>query len=134
MFMKTEFPIKTTPLLSVIIPTFNRAFYILTVLESVLKQTYRNMEVLVVDDGSKDSTKEVLAPYLHKIQYIYQDNRGNAAARNAGLKQAKGKYVAFLDSDDYWAQEKCEKQVAFLEKHPDCAFVYCGAYLINADG
>ena len=132
--MKTEFPIKTTPLLSVIIPTFNRAFYILTVLESVLKQTYRNMEVLVVDDGSKDSTKEVLAPYLHKIQYIYQDNRGNAAARNAGLKQAKGKYVAFLDSDDYWAQEKCEKQVAFLEKHPDCAFVYCGAYLINADG
>lgn len=122
------------PLVSVIVPTFNRAAYLAAALNSALGQTYPNCEIIVIDDGSTDNTKEVVQPYLSKVQYVYQDNKGNAAARNTGLTRAKGKYIAFLDSDDVWLKEKCAKQVAFLEEHPDHAFVYSGTYLIDENG
>ena len=122
------------PLVSVVIPTFNRASYIAQALDSVLHQTYSPLEIIVIDDGSKDNTKEMIKPYLNRIQYIYQENKGNAAARNTGIRRAKGKYIAFLDSDDCWLENKIEKQVAFLEGHSDCAFVYCGTHLIDEKG
>lgn len=123
-----------SPLVSVIIPSYNRAAFICRAVESALSQTYSHLEVIVVDDGSKDNTKDALKPFLSKIKYIYQENRGNAAARNKGLENARGKYVAFLDSDDSWLNDKVARQTAFLEEHADHAFVYCGNYFIDENG
>ncbi len=111
-------------LVSVIIPTFNRADLVREAIQSVLDQTYQNFEIIVVDDGSTDGTEQVLAPYKDKIIYIYQENQGGAAARNTGIKHARGKYIAFLDSDDLWLPEKLEKQLEILEKNEDIAMVY----------
>jgi len=97
-------------LISVIIPTYNRAHSVTESINSVLSQTYVNYEIIVVDDGSTDQTKETLRPYLHKIKYIYQDNKGVSAARNTGIKSAKGDWIAFLDSDDRWLPEKLHRQ------------------------
>ncbi|MFZ5997680.1 MAG: glycosyltransferase family 2 protein [Nitrospirota bacterium] len=106
----------TTPKVSVIIPVYNRVHCITDALESVLQQTYRNIEIIVIDDGSTDATREVLAPYRHKITYIYQDNAGPARARNNGIMRSSGAFIAFLDSDDLWSPEKIEQQVkAFME-------------------
>lgn len=122
------------PLVSVVIPTFNRDKYVIESLESVFNQTYTSTEIIVVDDGSTDTTEEILRPYFSRIRYIKKENNGNAAARNTGLDYAKGEYVAFLDSDDIWLPEKLLKQIEFLENNPRCAFVYCGAYLIDENG
>lgn len=110
-------------MVSVIIPTYNRERYICEALESVFAQTYPEFEVIVVDDGSTDNTEEALKSYLDRIKYIYKSNGGPASARNAGMKASKGKYVAFLDSDDLWLPNKLQLQVTFLEAHPDYAMV-----------
>ncbi|MEI6614258.1 MAG: glycosyltransferase family A protein, partial [Chrysiogenales bacterium] len=83
---------------SVIIPTYNRAHFIAESIESILSQTYKDYEIIIVDDGSTDNTREVLKPFLNKIHYIFQENKGGAEARNTGIKKANGKYIAFLDS------------------------------------
>jgi glycosyltransferase involved in cell wall biosynthesis len=101
-------------LVSVIIPTYNRADTIERAVQSVLDQTYREMELIVVDDGSTDNTEDVLRPYSGKIILIKQDNAGPSAARNAGIAAAKGAAFAFLDSDDVWLPEKVELQVRNL--------------------
>lgn len=111
-------------IVSVIIPTYNRAKFITQSIDSVLSQTYKNFEIIVVDDGSTDNTKETLIPYRDKIRYIYQRNHGASAARNTGIKHARGKYVAFLDSDDLWLPQKLEKQVRILDKNKDIGLVY----------
>lgn len=98
-------------LVSVIIPTYNRAGFLEEALKSVLNQTYSNLEIIVVDDGSTDNTKEVLKPFKDKIKYFYQENKGPAAAKNTGLKSANGEYIAFLDSDDLWPSSKIEIQI-----------------------
>lgn len=98
-------------LVSVIIPTYNRAKYITEAIDSVLKQTYKNIDIIIVDDGSTDDTKKILKPYMHKIRYFYQENKGVGAARNKGVKESKGKYLAFLDSDDVWKREKLDVQL-----------------------
>src|SRR5580658_9964752 len=90
------------PLFSVIIPTFNRAHLCRAAVESVLKQTLRDFELIVVDDGSTDGTPEALADYGDSIRLLRQENQGQSVARNTGLSAAKGEYVAFLDSDDQW--------------------------------
>jgi len=111
------------PTVSVIIPTFNRSGYITEAIESVLNQTYKDIEIIVVDDGSTDDTAERLKPYEEKIRYIRTENGGPASARNAGMKEARGKYVSFLDSDDLYYPYKTELQVNFLDMHHDVAMV-----------
>lgn len=112
----TELDREQTPLVSVIIPTYNRVKTLPAAIESVLGQTYGNVEVIVVDDGSDDGTEEyVNALTDHRIKYIRNAvNRGPAAARNLGVRQAQGKYVAFQDSDDEWHTDKLEKQMPLL--------------------
>jgi glycosyltransferase involved in cell wall biosynthesis len=105
-----------TPSVSVVIPTFNRAHSVGKAIESVLAQTFQDFEVIVVDDGSKDDTSKVLAGFGDGIRTISQENRGASAARNAGIRLARGKWVAFLDSDDEWHPTKLKRQVDCLEK------------------
>jgi glycosyltransferase involved in cell wall biosynthesis len=114
------------PTVSVVIPTYNRSDYILEAIESVRTQTYRDFEIIVVDDGSRDDTRELLSGLIDEktIRYVYQDNRSKSAARNHGVRLAEGKYIAFLDSDDLFTPTKLAKQVAFLDKHPEIGFVH----------
>jgi glycosyltransferase involved in cell wall biosynthesis len=106
-----------TPLISSIIPTFNRSKIVRNAIDSILNQTYTNIEIIVVDDGSTDDTRDILADYAQKgqITYIYQKNAGVSAARNAGLKIAKGEWIAFLDSDDTWLPDKLRRQMQIVE-------------------
>lgn len=108
---------------SVVIPTYNRASYLPEAIESVLGQTYNDIEIIVVDDGSNDDTREILTHYRDRIRYIYIDNGGPARARNVGMREATGKYIAFLDSDDQYYPFKIEIQAGFLDKHKDVGLV-----------
>lgn len=108
----------SSPKVTVVIPTYNRAHLIKDAVESVLNQTYQDFELIVIDDGSTDNTREVLAVYKDKLTYIYQTNQGRSAARNHGIKLAKAELIAFLDSDDVWFSNKLERQVPILESAP----------------
>jgi glycosyltransferase involved in cell wall biosynthesis len=110
--------------ITALIPTYNSAQYIRETVDSVLSQTYPIHEVIVVDDGSTDSTQEVLASYGNRIRYIRQPNAGPPAARNTGLALATGDLIALLDSDDLWAPKKTELQMDYLQRHPSCGLVY----------
>lgn len=109
----------THPTVSVVIPTYNCAEYVGSAVDSVLAQTYAPVEVIVVDDGSTDDTAEILRPYLGRITFLPQPNRGVAAARNAGIAHSTGQLVAFLDADDLWHPEKLAEQVRLFEFEPD---------------
>ena len=102
---------------SVVIPTYNCGQYISKAIESVLNQTYQNFEIIVIDDGSTDNTKSVLIPYMDKIKYIYKKNGGPSGARNLGINNAKGEYIAFLDADDLLLEEYLSKCVNYIEKN-----------------
>lgn len=121
---------------SIIIPTYNRANVIENSIRSVLNQSYTEYELLVVDDGSTDDTESVIESFQdERIRYIkLPENKGVAAARNEGIRQAKYDYIAFQDSDDYWKENKLEKQMAFLTKHPEIALLYCPYECKKADG
>ncbi|HLO50198.1 MAG TPA: glycosyltransferase family 2 protein, partial [Kamptonema sp.] len=119
---------------SVIIPTYNCDRYIVQAVESVLNQSYKNWEIIVVDDGSTDNTRQVLAPYLDLIQYIYQDNQGAAIARNRACKLAQGEFLAFLDSDDFFLPEKLEKQIACFDADPTLDLVQTGWLIVDKQG
>lgn len=112
--------------ISVIIPTYNHAAYVVSCLESVSAQTVRPFEIIVVNDGSPDNTKEVLAPYAKDgtIRYIHQENRGQAFARNTGLKHSRGKYIAFLDDDDLWPVDALATHVRALDTDEQCVLSY----------
>jgi glycosyltransferase involved in cell wall biosynthesis len=120
--------------ISIILPTFNRSRYLPLALDSILAQTYRDLEVIVVDDGSTDDTEQVVMPYSGQIKYIYQENQGRGAARNVGLQYATGEYIAFLDSDDLWHPDKLERQVPVLEANADSAFVHGPVDVIDENG
>ncbi len=105
------------PKVSVIIPTYNRAPLLKEAVESVVQQSFSDFELIVVDDGSTDGTREVIKSYP-AVRYIYQSNRGVSSARNQGIKQAKGALIAFLDSDDLWLDNKLERQVSFFNDNP----------------
>ena len=109
-----------SPTVSVIIPSYNSARYIGETLDSVFGQTYRDFEVLVINDGSPDTEvlEAVLRPYFERIVYLKQQNRGPAAARNFGIQQARGEYVAFLDSDDCWSPEYLASQMRMFDETP----------------
>ena len=123
---------------SVIIPTYNCAVRLRGAIDSVLNQSYQDFEIVVVDDGSTDNTKETVKSisrqYPNKINYVYQENAGPAAARNRGLQIANGEYIAFLDADDIWLPLKIERQVALLERLPETGFVYCNCHFVDSEG
>jgi glycosyltransferase involved in cell wall biosynthesis len=104
--------------ISCIVPVYNNASYLAEALDSILSQTQPITEIIVVDDGSTDATPEVAAKYSHSTRYIRQENRGPAAARNAGLQAATGDLIAFLDADDIWHPEKIMQQMLALEADP----------------
>ncbi len=104
---------------SIIIPTYNRCSLLKRALESVYKQTVAKYEIIVVDDGSTDNTAEMLRLFFPDINYTYQPNQGVSVARNKGLEQAKGDWLAFLDSDDEWLPSKLETQIKALQLKPD---------------
>ena len=114
------------PQVSIIIPCHNNANFLTESINSVLEQDYPNFEVIVIDDGSTDNSVELLKKFGNKIKLIQQENQGPAAARNAGLKAAKGEYIAFNDSDDLWLQGKLSAQINFMLKNPDISVCYSG--------
>jgi len=122
------------PTISVIIPTYDCSTYITEAIESVLKQSFICVEIIVVDDGSSDSTLDVLRPYINKnlIQYIYQKNGGVSSARNTGIRNARGKYLAFLDADDIMLPGSLKKRTSFLNTWKDIKFVFSD-YLVETE-
>lgn len=131
------------PLVSVIIPAYNSEKYIGAAIDSVLAQTYKNYEIIVVDDGSTDNTSEVVNKYIipqtidrrqPTVKYIYQQNKGPSAARNKGIKESNGEYIAFLDSDDMWLPEKLNRQMEFFASSDGYGLIFIGHYLINEMG
>ncbi len=120
---------------SVVIPTYNRAALCARAVRSALAQTLPPCQIIVVDDGSTDDTRERLQQeFGEHVQLIAQANQGVSAARNAGAAAARGKYIAFLDSDDLWSPEKLARQVAWLEARPDYAMVLCDLAVVRPDG
>ncbi len=111
-------------LVSVIIPVYNCERFLAEAIESVLAQTYRPLEIIVVDDGSTDQSANTARSYKD-IQYIYQPNQGIAVARNTGLAAAQGEFIAFIDADDVWLPNKLEVQVGYLIEHPRAGFALC---------
>ena len=130
------------PLVSVVIPTYNRAQQTIAAIESVLAQTYTNLEVIVVDDGSSDDSGEVIKRFIrekanrpHPLFFLSQTNQGASAARNAGIEKACGEYIAFLDSDDVWLPEKLEWQLrAFQQLKDESGVCFTDAQLVNNSG
>ena len=108
-------------LVSIVTPTYNCGKFITETIESVIGQTYKNWEMIIVDDCSKDNTQEIVKKYLKndkRIKYIkFEKNQGAAIARNTAIREAKGRYIAFLDSDDLWSKDKLEKQINFMKKN-----------------
>jgi glycosyltransferase involved in cell wall biosynthesis len=121
------------PKISVVIPTYNCAAFLPTAIESVLAQTYRDFEILVVDDGSTDSTSEIIAPYLDRVHFICQENRGLPGARNAGIRASHGEFIALLDADDAWLPEKLELQLPRFAD-PDVLIVFSDFSVNYSDG
>jgi glycosyltransferase involved in cell wall biosynthesis len=105
-------------------PAYNGAGLISTAIQSVFKQTFEDWELIVIDDGSKDNTREIVQQFGPSVCYIHQQNSGTSVARNHGIFEAKGEYVAFLDQDDCWEPNKLELQVPVLDANPDIALVY----------
>ena len=123
------------PLVTVIIPTYNRANQISRAIHSVQAQSYKHWELLIVDDASNDDTAKIISNIADsRIQYIrHETNQGAAAARNTALAQAKGEYIAFLDSDDEWIPAKLEKQVIYFEQLPaSVGLIYTGALIVDS--
>ncbi len=128
-------PISTPqPTVSVVIPTFNRARTVTKAIASVLRQSYPNYEIVVVDDGSTDDTPTALARYRGQVTYIRQENKGRSAARNRGLQHSSHPYIVFLDSDDVLLPNMLAVQTAYLERHPEVAFVHGHALMADLDG
>jgi len=119
------------PLFSVVIPTYNREKFIGRAIRSVLRQSCDDYEIIVVDDGSTDRTRRVVQSFGGRVRYIRQPNRGPSEARNTGIRSARGEFIAFLDSDDRFLPNKLEANRKFLEKHPECNFLYSWYYDVN---
>ncbi|MGO9273601.1 MAG: glycosyltransferase family 2 protein [Terriglobia bacterium] len=123
----------SNPKVSVVIPAYNAARWIAGTLDSVLAQTFRNFEVIVVDDGSSDETPQVVAGYGSRVRYLRKENGGAASARNVGIHASGGPYIAFLDADDLWLPEKLQLQMDLFSRHPDLAWVYSDAMVFDGE-
>ena len=123
-------------LVSIITPVFNGEPYLAEAIDSALSQTYSNFELLIVNDGSSDNSRQIIEPYLRdpRIHYFEKTNGGVASARNYALRHAQGKYIAFLDQDDKWLANKLALQVEYLEGHKDAALHYAKQQVIDTDG
>ena len=112
-----------TPRVSVLIPCYNAGDYLAQAVESVLDQTYQDFEIIVVDDGSTDNTASVAGSFA-RVRYVYHAHSGIPVTRNLAVSHARGEFITFLDADDLWDKTKLEKQVAYMDSHPDCQLVY----------
>jgi glycosyltransferase involved in cell wall biosynthesis len=119
---------------SVIIPSYNCAPYLSDAISSVINQTYINLEIIIVDDGSTDNTAEVIAPFRNNIKYLKQENQGVSAARNAGMRRATGDLIAFLDADDIWFPDKIAIQLDIFNRNPEIAGVFSDFGRCDKDG
>ncbi len=126
----------TTPLVTALIPAYNAAATIRRAVDSILAQTCQNYEIIVIDDGSRDATAEIIAShYGDQVRLLrLTHNMGESGAMNEGIKIAKGELIAFLDADDEWLPEKLAKQVAALERNPSAALATCGARFVDGQG
>lgn len=122
------------PKVSVIIPSYNREEYISATIDSVLNQTYKDFEVIVVDDGSRDNTKKQLEKFNSRIKVIYQRNSERAVSRNIGVSNSNSEYIAFLDSDDTWLKNKLEEQVKILDENKDIILTYGKSLRMDQSG
>ena len=126
--------IDETPLVSVVIPTYNRSAFVTKAVDSVLNQIFGDYELIVVDDGSTDDTKGQLNKYEGKIRYIYQDNHGVSAARNTGITASRGEWLAFLDSDDEWRPNYLAKQIRQANKYAGLCMQSANCVFTSLDG
>ncbi len=122
------------PLFSVIIPTYNRAVKCIRAIESVLQQTCQDFDLWVIDDGSTDQTRTALNPYLGRLNYIFQANQGTCVARNTGIQNSNGRYIALLDSDDQWLPGKLAAVAEAIQSHPETGLFYSSVTSITDEG
>lgn len=124
------------PLVSIITPSYNRKDFIDEAIDSVLAQTYDNWELIIVDDGSTDGTKDHIRHYLEdeRIKYFYQENQGQSVARNFALTKAKGSLISFLDSDNLWLAHRLQVMITAKHKNPEYEIIYTNGYTINEQG
>jgi glycosyltransferase involved in cell wall biosynthesis len=120
------------PLVSVVIPVFNGEKYLAEAIETALAQTHRPIEVIVVDDGSTDGSREIAASFGAPVGHSFQPHHGLGAARNHGIEKARGSFCAFLDSDDLWVKDKLARQLAVFRDHPDIDMVFGHAELFHS--
>ncbi len=125
-----------TKLVSVVTATYNMGKYLPFAIESALNQTYSNIEVIVIDDGSNDNTGKIMEPYKKdpRVRYIYQKNQGQAKAKNRGIRESRGAFVAFLDADDVWKPDKLEKQLNLFAQSEKIGVVYSDVEYIDENG
>jgi glycosyltransferase involved in cell wall biosynthesis len=122
------------PEISVIIPNYNHTHFISAAIQSVLDQTYRSFEIIVVDDGSTDNSREVITGFGDQVHYIWQENQGLGGARNTGIRAAKSELIGLLDADDQWQPTFLETMVSLASQHPQAAVYYCGAQGMDVEG
>lgn len=122
------------PHVSVVIPTYNRRPLVVQAIESVLRQEYPQLEIIVVDDGSTDGTETAIRSFGNQVRYVRQENGGPARARNTGIENATGEFVAFLDSDDLYRPGKLHEQVQYFRRLPETVMVYCWFNIIDGQG
>ena len=126
------------PTVSVVVPTYNRAELLPRALDSIIGQTFSDWEIVLVDDGSIDGTSELAATYERQLgslfRFIRQDNQGSSAARNLGIDESRGEFVAFLDSDDEFFPTKLERQLELFRRRPKLGFVYSDYTFVELDG
>ncbi|GGZ99774.1 glycosyl transferase [Arenicella chitinivorans] len=126
-----------SPVVTVVMPVYNVRDYIRTAVESVLAQTYDDLELIVVDDESPDDSIACIQNLIDadpRIQLVHQENRGLAGARNTGIRQARGEFIAFLDSDDYWHPDKLRHHVTFMQAHPEVGVSFSASMFVNEQG
>jgi glycosyltransferase involved in cell wall biosynthesis len=121
-----------SPAVSVIVATFNRALFLPETIDSILMQSFQDFELIVVDDGSTDNTREIVDRYGPRLQYLYQENRGPSAARNLGVKHARAPWIAFQDSDDLSLANHLESLYRYTREFPDCGMVFGNGRYIGA--
>jgi glycosyltransferase involved in cell wall biosynthesis len=123
----------SAPIISVVVPAYNASRWIKETLDSVLAQTFRDYEVIVVDDGSTDNTADLIESYEGAVRCVRKANGGASSARNVGIRCSRGSWIAFVDADDLWLPFKLDLQVRMLEKYPDLAWFYSDAYIFESD-